>query len=184
MKKIQSVVVKQPKALYQLRIGTRITAIVILFVVFIGLFLSKNYMIERKVLVNASNEQVVAYLSEPNNWLNWLYIKDGQLSYKGLGSTLIEFDINYDSGKKGLITLDSIDDGFIYFTVIPVLGQNPVSNVIRWNDDADNLMQVSWVISGNLESGLFSSYLAFFADKIAGSNFEKSLQQLKKELVF
>ena len=171
------------QALYQLRLATRILAVAILIALVVGFFLPKDYKIERSVFVKTTNERLVSYLSQPENWPNWMYIKNGSLFLRG-DSTVFDFDINYDSGKTGYILVNSIEGEKIFFSVMPKIGQKTVKNIISWQNagEGNDGVMVTWTISGSMETGLLSAYLALFANDIAGSNFERGLIQLKQEL--
>ena len=173
-----------PKVFYQLRVVTRVSAIVILLAVLVGFFLPRDYKIERDILVLKSENDVAVYLQQPSHWPNWLYVQDGLLVPDIVTSpaSLFGFTIDYISGDEGYISVASFDSMHVVFSVTPTLAQNSVDNIIRWTRLNDAEVKITWSISGHLESGLLSPYLALFANSIAGANFEKSLLSLKQEL--
>lgn len=173
----------QRNALYQLRIVTRLFALLVVILLVVGYFLPKDYHISRTTKVSVPLAQVDVYLSKAKNLPDWMYVLNGQIEkrdeplIKGL-----ELAIQYESGDLGSLLVGELFTRTYHFSVVPKEGQRPVSNEIQLESLSDNETLVSWSIDGVLESGLLSPYLALFANDIAGANFEKSLSQLKQEL--
>lgn len=170
-----------PKALYQLRLATRIFAVAVMVAVLSSFFLPHDYRIQRDVTIAISEEALVTYLGDASNWPKWMYIHQGKLVASLQNSSGMAFEIKYDSGKKGQFSVEEVSNHQVVFNVVPKMGQSTVLNTLTWTP-FENGIKVSWAISGEMDAGLLSPYLALFANDIAGSNFEKSLAQLKKEL--
>lgn len=174
----------QHKMLYQLRIVTRIFALVVILLLIVGYFLPRSYHIERSVVIDVPMSSVEDYLSEASNLTTWMYVQKGQIEdadvvlHKDL-----ELTINYESGEEGNIKIGDLSSSVFHFAVVPKNGQRAVSNEIQLESvEAREKTRISWSIKGELEAGLLSPYLALFANDIAGANFEKSLSLLKVEL--
>ena len=174
----------QRKALYQLRVVTRIFALVVVLLLVVGYFLPKSYHIERSVDIDATQVEVTEFLSQASNLPEWLYVQKGRVEV--LDVTLAQdliLAINYESGDKGSIKIGELRSASYQFDVVPKEGQRAVANQLSLLAlESGNVTRVSWSINGELESGLLSPYLALFANDIAGANFEKSLSQLKAHL--
>ncbi len=173
---------KKSSALYQLRWVTRILAVVILALVLIGMMLSSQYHIERSVYINASEKNLSSYIGDLESWGEWVYLQDGTV-FKQPSSTkegasdrrlLIE---NTDS-EDGLLEVSLMEADKVEFSVVPKVGVLPISNRISWSREGQGV-RVVWVVEGELNAGLMSSYIALFANDIAGSNLETSLVRLK-----
>ncbi|TBR44794.1 hypothetical protein CBF23_001825 [Marinomonas agarivorans] len=175
--------IARPAIFYQIRMVTRLLAIAILFLFVASFFLSKEYRIERSILLPVSSSGLSAYLKEEANWPKWIYVQDGRLEL--IQADSLTFSILYTSGKKGNLSIENIDDKNVHFVVTPKSNQLPVENHISWHPvDGDNLMlKVVWQITGQVDAGFLSPYLAFWANDIAGANFEKSLQRLSDDLL-
>lgn len=176
-----------PAFFYQLRMVTRFLAIAILLLFLLGLFLPKEYKIERSIIIQAESAQFTDYIQDKHHWSEWMYIQNGTLVLDE--TKAFAFSINYFSDVKGSgnLSVDKVDNNSVHFFVIPKSGQTSVKNVISWKVLADgepntDHLEINWRISGEIDAGLLSSYLAFFANDIAGSNFERSLQQLKQRV--
>jgi len=174
----------QRKVLYQLRVVTRIFALVVIFLLVVGYFLPKKYHIERSINIYATQIEVADFLAKASNLSGWLYVQKGQVELLDVALTQdLILAINYESGDKGSIRIGELRSAKYKFDVIPKEGQRVVANELSLEAlESGNVTRVSWSINGELESGLLSPYLALFANDIAGANFEKSLSQLKVRL--
>lgn len=174
----------QHKALYQLRIVTRVFALAVILLLVVGYFLPKSYHIERSIVVDASVADVSGYLSDASELASWLYVQKGRVEpLDGMLQEGAEYQILYDSGESGLMRVSKLSQMQYEFDVAPKVGQRFVANVISLESlRSGNAIRVAWSINGELESGLLSPYLALFANDIAGANFEKSLSLLKESI--
>ena len=171
----------QRKALYQLRVVTRIFALVVILLLVVGYFLPKSYHIERSIRIEATQIEVADFLAQASNLPEWLYVQKGRVELLDVALTEgLSLSINYESGDKGFIEIGELRSARYEFDVVPKEGQRAVANELHLKAlVSGNETRVSWSINGELESGLLSPYLALFANDIAGANFEKSLSQLK-----
>lgn len=177
--------IRQSSALYQLRWVTRILAVVILFLVAIGMLLPSKYHIERSIFIDAPASRVSLYLGDLSVWHQWMHLPKGGVFSESdtaslVGSKLSLVIKNLDSGD-GLLEVVSFGDNNVSFFVIPKAGILPVSNQLEWSDEGQGV-RVTWRVDGELNAGFISPYIAFFANDIAGSNLESSLQSLKDRL--
>ncbi|MFT2098787.1 polyketide cyclase [Marinomonas sp. 2405UD66-6] len=172
-----------PAALYQLRIVTRILALVILLLVLVGFLLPTEYRVERSISINAPLEIVSDNVLSGQKLSQWMHVQDGRVElFDGVlqdGDTVRLF---YDeSDEIGELTLLEHTGSIIRFDVRPKLSTGLVHNRITLENHA-LVTEVKWIIEGNLSVGLLSPYLAFFANDIAGQNFEVSLLNLKQQI--
>lgn len=174
------------KALVSLRYVTRIVAVIILIMVAVGFFLPSDYKIERSVVVDRENQnELLERLYTVEAWPSWMYIQDGQLQLSADTHSESKLDQNVEFGilyidnpnKRGSITVQSVSDTKIDFTVTPNQTVKPISNAIEITQQNEHLVIV-WVVEGVLDAGFLSPYLALIANSIAGSNLEKSLASL------
>ncbi|MCV2403049.1 polyketide cyclase [Marinomonas sp. C2222] len=172
-----------PAALYQLRKVTRIIALAILGLVFLGFFLPSDYRIERSVKVNAPLDLVSQNIFNGDYLPEWMFIQKGRLNvFSGELSVGQSVAISYDeSDAQGQLTLTGLSNSNIRFDVQPKEGVNIVTNNISLSSVGDEVL-VTWAIQGQLDAGLLGPYLAFFANDIAGKNFEISLDRLKAQM--
>lgn len=172
------------QALVSLRYVTRIAAVIILVAVAVGFFLPSDYRIERSVVAQSAQYDLVQerlYNSEA--WQDWMYIESGQLVLQAGGDVLQvgdEYLIQYsgDTTKQGSIVIDSVSEDTIAFTVQPNQKTQPIPNTLLISATANGQIQLQWVIEGELDAGFLSPYLAFLANSIAGGNIETSLANL------
>ncbi|WP_191603077.1 SRPBCC family protein [Marinomonas algicola] len=177
--------IKRSGALYQLRWVTRVLAVVILLLVVIGMLLPSRYHIERSIFINVPVDRASLYLGDLSAWHQWMYLpnegefleNDSASVVEGEPSLVIK---NLDS-KDGLLEIVSFGDNTVSFYVIPKADMLPVSNQLDWRAEGRGV-RVSWQVDGELNAGFISPYIAFFANDIAGSNMENSLQSLKERL--
>ena len=170
-----------PAALYQLRKVTRIAALVILTLVAVGVFLPSEYKVERSVSISVSKSRLSALMFDGEFLTKWMFVQNGQVnSFDGVLQEGDSIGLSYnDSDDSGVLQIKSINNDSFRFTVQPKQDLNLVQNAISLQDKQGATL-VTWTIEGHLSAGLLGPYLAFFANDIAGGNFEKSLQSLKE----
>ena len=169
-----------PAALYQLRKVTRIAALVILTLVVVGVFLPSEFKVERSVNVLATKNRISDLMFDGEYLSKWMFIQNGQVnSFEGVLQEGDSIGLSYsESDDLGVLQVKSIDGDSYHFTVQPKPSLNLVQNTISLQEQ-QGVTLVTWTIEGHLSAGLLGPYLAFFANDIAGENFEKSLQRLK-----
>lgn len=172
-----------PAALYHLRKVTRIFALIVIILVGIGFFLPTDYRVERSVLIHAPHDVVSSNMFKASRLPLWMFVQGGQVDASE--SDLKEgasIGLSYnDTPDTGELTLIKLSDDLIRFHVRPKLKNNLVYNEIELQEK-DSGTFVKWTIEGSLNAGLLGPYLAFFANDIAGKNFETSLQKLKEQV--
>lgn len=173
----------QSPAMLTLRKITRLFALVFLFLVIVGFFMSSSYRVERSVSIDAPRDFVYENLLSGDLLTEWMYIENGQVAR--FSNTLKEGDsvaISYTgSDEQGLLSVTESTGSVVRFNVQSRSTVELVQNRIELVPDG-NSTKVSWIIEGELKSGLLSPYLALFANDIAGANFEFSLQSLKQQI--
>lgn len=172
-----------PAALYKLRKVTRISAIVILFLVVVGFFMPTDYQVERSVMINAPRDKVYLDMLQGDRLPNWMFVQDGKVAASegilGEGDSVALF---YDkTAEQGVLSVIESSEDIVRFDVRPKPKVNLVHNQIELQEVSGGTL-VKWTIDGSLSAGLLSPYLAMFANDIAGSNFERSLQKLKEQV--
>jgi uncharacterized membrane protein len=172
-----------PAALYKLRKVTRISALVILLLVVAGFFMPVDYRVERSVVIQAPRDVVYQNIFQGDRLPNWMFIQDGKVSsFEGVLSKGDSVALVYDNtSDQGVLSVIESSESAIRFDVRPKSKVNLVHNQIVLQNDKGSTL-VKWTIEGNLSAGLLSPYLAMFANNIAGSNFEFSLQKLKEQV--
>lgn len=174
------------QALVSLRYITRITAVIILVAVAVGFFLPADYRIERDITVSSANYNALQKrIYTPNAWLEWMHIESGKLVLQSGSETLRSGDrylitYNGEAEKQGSIVIESVSKNSIRFTVQPNQKTQPIPNVLNILTSKTGETQLQWVIEGELNAGFLSPYLALLANRIAGSNLEKSLANLNQ----
>ncbi|TYL48057.1 polyketide cyclase [Marinomonas sp. IMCC 4694] len=172
-----------PAALYTLRKVTRILAIIILLLVAVGFLLPSDYRVERNIMIEAPRDLISDNLLRGDYLPEWMYIKNGTvLPFEGVLKEGDSAVLSYNAvNVHGFISVVELSSNVIRFDVQPKPKVDIVHNLIALQS-TDSGTLVAWTIEGNLSAGLLSPYLAFFANDIAGANFEKSLQQLKDKI--
>lgn len=172
-----------PAALYTLRKVTRILAVIILLLVVVAFFLPAEYRVERNVIIKAPRDLISNSLLQGDRLPEWMYIKNGAVvPFEGVLKEGDSAVLSYsDVSVQGLISVVEVSSNVIRFDVQPKPKVDIVHNHIALQP-TDGGTLVIWTIEGSLNAGLLSPYLAFFANDIAGANFEKSLQQLKDQI--
>lgn len=172
-----------PKALYQLRKVTRVLALVIIVFFVIGFFLPTDYQVKRSVVVNKPSDSVLHVMLNGERLPDWMYINNGKLvAQQGQLTQGDKVVIGYNnSDDKGSLTFTAVTPSKVSFDVKPKINVDIVRNTILVKA-LGNKTELDWEISGKLKSGFLSPYIAFFANKIAGRNFEQSLQRLKEKV--
>ncbi|ETI61628.1 SRPBCC family protein [Marinomonas profundimaris] len=170
-----------PAALYQLRKVTRILALIILVLVAGGFFMPTDYRVERSVVINAPREVIFQNIFQGDYLPRWMYVQNGQIdAFEGNLEEGDSITLSYnDIPDRGVLSVIVQSEQGVSFDVRPKSKVNVVHNDIRFQSD-NNETLVVWTIEGDLSAGLLSPYLAFFANNIAGNNFEKSLHNLKE----
>ena len=172
-----------PAALYQLRKVTRVLALIILLLVVGGFFMPTDYRVERSVLINAPRDEIYKDLFQGDRLSGWMYIQNGKVdSFEGALGEGNSITLSYDgTPEQGVLSVVELSEKSVRFDVRPKPKVNVVHNVITLQSSNGSTLVV-WTIEGDLSAGLLSPYLAVFANKIAGNNFEKSLQKLKDQV--
>lgn len=170
-----------PAALYKLRKVTRISAIVILFLVVVGFFMPSDYRVERSVVINAPRHLVFQDMLKGDRLPDWMFVQNGKLaSSEGVLGKGDSIALVYENTtEQGVLTLTEVSSSLVRFDVRPKPTVNLVHNQIELQEAKGGTL-VKWTIDGTLNAGLLSPYLAMFANKIAGNNFERSLEKLKE----
>lgn len=172
-----------PAALYHLRKVTRISALIIILLVVVGFFLPTDYRVERRIVINAPSHVVYDDMFKAEYLSKWMFIQGGQVDV--FDGALKEGDLvglSYsETPDVGELILIKLSDRLIRFDVRPKLKNNLVHNEIVLQPNGNSTF-VKWTIKGNLSAGLLGPYLAFFANDIAGENFEISLRNLKEQI--
>jgi uncharacterized membrane protein len=172
-----------PAALYKLRKVTRISALVILLLVVVGFFMPADYRVERSVVINAPRDVVYQDILQGDRLPDWMFVQDGKVaSFGGVLGKGDSVALVYDkTADQGLLSVIESSESVIRFDVRPKPKVNLVHNKIVLQENEGSTV-VKWTIEGSLSAGLLSPYLAMFANNIAGSNFERSLQKLKEQV--
>ncbi|BDX02595.1 hypothetical protein MACH16_13430 [Marinomonas pontica] len=172
-----------PAALYQLRKITRILALIILLLVFVGFFLPTAYRVERSVFIGVPSDRVYSVMLSGDRLPEWMFIQGGHVVQsegvlKQGDSVALQYN---DVVEQGVLSFTDVSADLIRFDVRPKPKVNLVHNEIALQSSNGGTV-VKWVIEGDLSAGLLSPYLALFANDIAGANFERSLQLLKEQV--
>jgi hypothetical protein len=172
-----------PAALYTLRKVTRISALVILLLVVVGFFMPADYRVERSVVIHAPRTVIYQDMLQGSRLPNWMFVQDGEVaSFDGVLGKGDSVALFYDkTAEQGVLSVTESSESVVRFDVRPKPKVNLVHNQIELQEVKGGTL-VKWTIDGSLSAGLLSPYLAMFANNIAGSNFERSLQKLKEQV--
>lgn len=150
-----------------------------------SLMLSSEFQVQRSVTVAASPERVYELVAEPRRWKEWSVWNRRdpamQISYEGPTSGV---------GAVWAWKSASEGDGRMSFTVaepgrrlgydlyFPDFGTTSTGEITMAPDAGGT--RVTWSMNGNMGSNPMFRWIALFADRMVGADFEGGLANLKQ----
>lgn len=163
----------------------KLTLLVGLIVVLVGLVLPRQFHIERQVLIFAPREAIHPLVEDLTQWPRWspwisteMPLELGQIT-AGVGASQQWRDKH--GGGRLAITHSHPDDG-IRYDILFARNTRPQLGQIRYLPRPDGATEVVWEFNGQTDTSVFGAYFALMARAMIGSAFQKGLTQLKREV--
>ena len=168
-----------------MRISGVIVALVLILVV-VGLFLPRNFRVERAVVINAKPQVIFPLIGDLKNWSQWgvWYERDPKMTVTystvttGVGA-ISEWTSKTEGHGKATITKVQAPLNLIYQLDFPEFGMTSTGSFVLIPDDNGTtkvIMGDEGVLSGNP----LVRWMGVFMDNLVGPDFEAGLAKLKK----
>jgi uncharacterized protein YndB with AHSA1/START domain len=150
-----------------------------------SLLLSSDFRVERQISVSAPPERVYALLADPRRWKEWSVWNQRdpamQITYEGppSGSGAVWAWKSASEGD-GRMTFTTAEPGrrLGYELLFPDFGTTSTGELSLVA--AGTGTQVTWTMNGNMGSNPMFRWIALFADRMVGRDFEAGLANLKQ----
>ena len=158
--------------------------IILILIIFVGLFLPTTYSVERTIVIDAGPERVHEYVGDLNKWDEWTPWKeeDPTLVITKGEKTRGEGASQSWVGKSGdgalTITKDSPDEGIEYDMVFEG-GQFVCQGSMTYIELDEGETEVTWTMQGDMETPVLGGYFAIMMDTMVGEMFDRGLSNLK-----
>ena len=161
--------------------------LILIIIVVAGLFLPASYTVERSITVNEGPEKVHEYVGDLTKWDEWAPWKEEDPTIvvtrgdktRGVGASQSWVG---ESGDGALtITKDSPEEGIEYDIVFEG-GQYVCQGAIVYEGLPDGGTEVTWIMSGDMETPVIGGYFAILMDSMVGDMFDRGLKSLKSKV--
>ena len=160
-----------------------ITALIVLLVV-VGFILPSSYQVERKVLINASAEDIYPNVVNLKAWPQWgVWFKrdpNMEISYAG-PDRAIGMQMQWKSETQGDGQMEIVDlkhnRKLTYSLYFPEFEMGSTGDMTLEPVDGGTL--VTWSDSGDLGASPVNRYMGLMMDGMIGPDFELGLENLK-----
>lgn len=155
-----------------------------LFIV-IGLFLPKNFHVERTISIDAPADKVFVHIVDLKEWRKWgIWFErdpDMQVTYTGPDSD-VGMKSSWVSEQEGAgeMTITAITHGktMVYNLYFPDFDMGSTGELTV--SSQGNKTTVSWTNHGGMGSNPVNGYFAMMMDGMIGPDFEAGLNNLKQ----
>ncbi|MCE9637447.1 MAG: SRPBCC family protein [Planctomycetes bacterium] len=169
-------------------IAVVLVALAVLFVG-IGLFLPRDWNVERSILIRASPDQIHPWVERPSKWNDWFAWEEMKTdpSYKvwtsgpetGVGATY-QWSGN-TSGNGKIVITGSDPQGGVHLDECIESNETNAKGVIAYTPADGGMTRVTWTDSGKLPA-VIGGYFRGMVDAAIGAAFEKGLANLKSKV--
>ena len=149
-----------------------------------GLLLTSKFSVSRNVQVAATPEKIYALVADPREWKKWSVWnqRDPAMSIEysgppsGAGAAWAWSSKTEGDGK---MTFTEVDAGkrVVYDLYFPDFGTTSTGE-LRFEPNGGGTT-VTWVMNGDMGKNPLFHWMALFADKMVGKDFEGGLSNLK-----
>lgn len=159
-----------------------LVVLLVVAVVLVGLFLPKQYHVERSVTIDAPPEVVFKYLNDLEEWEHWEPWTAGDPSVAvTLGDQTTGVGANQswtsESGKGTLeFTMADPDKGIAYD--LEFEGFDPSTSEMTY-EVVDGKTVVTWTMDGEINTPVIGGYFVMMMDSMVGPMYENGLRNLK-----
>lgn len=169
-------------------ISVMVFSLLLLFITLGGVFADEVIETETTIQIDQSQQEVLKYLNQPENWLDWMWLNQdesivtestGKIQGEGAGVLWK----SKTAGKGGLKLTKVEGDSAIFYELISDDQQFKEKGNIRLSSDGnktDLVYQVQMDISGNIKAR-YISYLKDYGKEFAFYQNEM-LKQLKQKI--
>jgi len=162
-----------------------VLALVVVFVA-VGYFLSKDYDLERSIVIHATPAQIHVYVGDLEQWDNWMPWKEADPSIKvTLGEKTKGVGAHQSwTGKDGsgelTFTASDPEKGIEYdMAFIMDDDTRATSHCVTRYEKVDGGTKVTWAMKGTMPGAVIGGWFAMLMDSMAGKDFDKGLAKLK-----
>lgn len=149
----------------------------------VGLLLPNEYVVSRSVVIEATTEEIHAFVGDLRRWEMWgpwhendptLVVTYGAKT-SGIGAS--QSWVGEDGNGSLEITASSPRRGVRYDLAFDD-GAHRCRAAIRYHPQAGNTL-VSWMIRGRMDTPILGGYAAWLMEPLVGGLFERGLAKLK-----
>jgi uncharacterized protein YndB with AHSA1/START domain len=149
-----------------------------------GYALSSEFTVKRSTVVNATPAKVYSLIASPRQWKQWSVWNQRdpgmQIDYSGpqagVGAAWAWKSKSEGDGKM-TFTAAEPDKKLVYDLYFPDFGTTSSGNFELTPEGSGT--RVTWTMNGNMGSNPMFRWIALFADKMVGADFEAGLAGLK-----
>ena len=160
--------------------------LIILIAIFIviGLFLPKEYIVSRSIVIDSDPEKIHKFVGDLKNWELWspwiesdpsLEVKLGDKT-TGVGASQ---SWKGEDGSGSLTFVKSDPERGVQYDLDFNDGQYKCVASFDYEDQGDST-KVTWNMQGSMDMPIIGGYLASKLDSLVGTEFQKGLEKLKK----
>lgn len=164
----------------------RITFVVLIAFVIIGLFMPQDYKVERSIEINSTLKRPFILSNNLTYWPHWNPLANSDPSinitlgdlYQGVGASQHWTDNN---GGGHLAIIESLENKRISYNVWFGNAELPANSTMTFEAVTADKIKVHWTIEGNIQIPVIGFMFAMVMDNLMGSAFELGLEKLKYE---
>ena len=165
-----------------------VIVVLVLALVAVGYFAPKDYEVRKQVTINASPQQIHAYVGDLEKWAQWtpwmesdpnMEIKSGSRT-TGVGAT------QSWSGKDGdgelTFTMSDPEQGIAYDMAFIMEGNRVPASSQMMYEKKGAATEVTWVMTGSWKGAappIMDGLMSLMAPMMIGGDFDKGLTKLK-----
>lgn len=159
-----------------------LVVLLVVAVVLVGLFLPKQYHVERSVTIDAPPEVVYKYLNDLEAWEDWEPWTAGDPTVAvtlGDQTTGVGANQSWTSeGGNGTLefTMADPDKGIAYDLAFD--GYDPSTSEMTY-EVVDGKTVVTWTMDGEISTPVIGGYFVMLMDTMVGPMYENGLSNLK-----
>lgn len=158
--------------------------VLIALVVVVGLFLPKQYKVERSILINAQPEEIYPDVVDLRAWQNWgvWFQRDPsmEIDYSGpdraIGMMSSWKSVTEGNGEMKITDLEH-NKKVVYSLAFPDWEMGSTGSLVI--SPAGEATKVTWVDSGDVGNNIINRYFVLMMDGMIGPDFEMGLENLK-----
>ena len=156
--------------------------VLLLGLVLVGVFLPKDFSVQRSVRIDTNPTHVSVYIVNLNQWPHWSPWKDYDETMEvTLGDQILGVGANQSwkgDSSTGRLEFTKVSDDRVEFTCYFGDTQSEADCYLSFVPDGD-ATKVEWGMSGSIDTPIIGGYFAMLMDQMVGSKFEHGLHKMK-----